>query len=446
MKHVVRNTKIQRFPSEIGSPLPDGGCKIPKLTKILAVVLCSFPFFYMLVLGGCIGRNLTKPTTQMDAAPEYWIRVLLFENINTCKLKVNSSFQLIDSQTQTPLATFNKLDEPAILTLSNGAFFIQGYTFKVNELIIAPNDPHIFNLNSCDFRGKLKLIFNADGTFDAVNLIPLEPYLAGVVGAEMPDYWESAALQAQTIAARTYCLYIKNRFGSTRNWDVKKTQANQTYQGVIAESNQVWRTVNQTQGKVLTCHLLDGHEGIFPAYYSAVCGGHTENSGNVFGGDTLQPLLGVPCPYCKYTAKPSFYFWPIAQYDKAIVTAKLIEKYPKLSQLGKITQITPTGQSVYAEQNVTRLTSITLTGSTGKTDSIRAEDLRLTIDPTGRQIKSPACEIVDLGDKWAFISGKGFGHGVGMCQYGAAEMAREGKTATEILSYYYPGSKIASIY
>jgi stage II sporulation protein D len=54
--------------------------------------------------------------------------------------------------------------------------------------------------------------------------------------------------------------------------------------------------------------------------------------------------------------------------------------------------------------------------------------------------------MIDMGDKWAFVRGRGFGHGVGMCQCGAEGMARQGKTAQQILSYYYPGSSIVRVY
>ena len=85
-------------------------------------------------------------------------------------------------------------------------------------------------------------------------------------------------------------------------------------------------------------------------------------------------------------------------------------------------------------------------GATGKTDTLRGEDLRLALDPSGREIQSTICQIVPWGDGWAFLSGRGWGHGVGMCQHGAQGMARLGKTAPEILRHYYPGSKIVNIY
>ncbi|MBA7697232.1 hypothetical protein ES703_105892 [subsurface metagenome] len=400
-------------------------------------------FLCLTVLGGCRGRQFTGPTPQMDIEPQFWVRVLLLEDITGCTLKTVSAFSVINAQTQGTEARFEEVGASINIRTAAGKIAVGGHLVTGKAAIILPDDPHIFNLNGDDYRGKLKLIINPDGSsFDAVNLVPLEPYLAGVVGAEMPNYWEPAALAAQAITARTYCLYIKKHFGSKRTWDVRKTQANQVYLGVVAESTQTWNAVYRTYGQVLVCKHPAGNEDIFPTYYSSTCGGHTENSEHVFG-DSFEPLVGVPCPYCKEVAKPSFFFWPMAQFDKATVTTKLSKRYSSLKRLGEITNIIPVKQSNYGK--FSRLTLVKLLGSTGKSDSLRAEDLRLTIDPTGNKIKSTICKIINMGDKWAFLSGRGYGHGVGMCQCGAQAMARGGKTARRILSYYYPGSKILTI-
>ncbi len=386
------------------------------------------------------------PTAQMDIEPQFWVKVLLLENITSCTLKTAPSFAVLDPQTQStvPMYRDDQADVPVNVSVSAGRIVIAGQPFTSNEVIISPDDPYIFNLNGDAYRGKLKLQIGPDGSsFDAVNLVPLEPYLAGVVGAEMPNYWEPAALKAQAIAARTYCLYIKRHFGSNRSWDVRRTAANQVYLGVKAESPQIWNAVNRTYGQVLVCKHSDGTEGIFPTYYSSICGGHTENSRHVFG-DSFEPLVGVPCPYCKDVAKLSFFFWPMVQFDKTNVTTRLLQRYPKLKQLGEITNVTASKQSNYGK--FSRLTLVKLLGSTGKSDSLRAEDFRLSIDPTGNKLKSTICKIIKWGDKWLFLSGRGWGHGVGMCQYGAEAMAREGKTAKQILSYYYPGSEIVRVY
>jgi stage II sporulation protein D len=409
-----------------------------------AVYYCRIVFLLWLIIpSGCKERQLGRTTPQMDIEPRFWIRVLLLNSASVCTLKVESSFVVLDAQTKTAESRFNRYNAPAEVTISEGRIAISGRAFTGEQIIIFPDEPYIFNLNGDDYRGKLELILNPDSnSFDAINLVPLEPYLAGVISAEIPNYWEPEVLKAQAIAARTYCMYVKNRFGDGRNWDVTKTQANQRYLGVKAESAQVWAAINQTHGQVLVCRQADGTEGLFPAYYASSCGGHTENSKNVFG-DFFEPLTGVPCPYCKDVAKENFFSWPTVQFNKTDVTNSLLKRYPKLAELGEIKDINSIEQSNYG--GFSRLTRIELIGSTGKKDFLRAEDFRLAIDPSGQDIKSAICQIVDAGDNWAFVQGRGFGHGVGMCQCGAEGMARAGETCEQILSYYYPGSKIVTI-
>ncbi|MHC4395508.1 MAG: SpoIID/LytB domain-containing protein [Planctomycetota bacterium] len=382
----------------------------------------------------------------MDSSPEFWVRVLLLNDVTACTLKSGSALSVIEPKTSAIEGYFGLSEVPMKINVSDSKITIAGRGFRSNELIIMPGEPYIFNLNGDDYRGKLKIILNSDGSsFDVINHVPLEPYLAGVVGAEMPDYWESSALQAQSVAARTYCLYIKRHFGNRRTWDVKKTQANQVYRGVSAESPRIWDAVSRTSGQILVSKKQNADIGyeLFPAYYSSTCGGHTENSNNVFRGDSFESLSGVGCPYCRKVAKPRFFLWPMVQFDKDDVTGKLLKKYPKLKALGEIINIAVHKQSNYGE--FSRLTSVKLLGSTSKSEYLNAEDLRLTIDPSGRKVRSTICQIVNVGDKWRFLYGRGWGHGVGMCQCGAQAIAREGKSARQILSYYYPGSRISTI-
>lgn len=411
------------------------------LRRIVAALLLG-----LIVVGGCREREFARTTPGMDVEQRFWVRVLLLDDVKTCVLRVSSSFAILDREANrtVPVYRGDQVGVPTPIEVSAGKITIAGRIFTGGEIIIWPDQPHIFGINGDDYRGKLKLVLNSDGgSFDAVNLVPVEAYLAGVVGAEMPNYWEPAALKAQAITARTYCLYIKEHFGVKRAWDVKRTAANQVYLGVKAESAQTWRAVSETQGQVLMCRQNGGTEDIFPAYYSSTCGGHTENSKHVFG-DSFEPLGGVRCPYCRYVAKPSFFYWPTAQFDKSEVTDRLLKKYPKLKASGEITNITSAKQSDYGD--FSRLTLVKLVGSEGKSNFLRAEDLRLTIDPSGNKLKSTICRIISMGDKWAFLAGRGYGHGVGMCQCGAQGMARKGKTTDEILSYYYPGSKVMRVY
>jgi stage II sporulation protein D len=396
----------------------------------------------MLFILGCRERELISPppAAPVAAVQNNWIRVLLNKDIKTCTVMVPSSYEIINTTSGASLGRFLKNVGPLPVSVSAGQINISGKSFEGNQITIIPDQPFVFYIGDKGYRGELRIALNSERTsFDIINNVPLETYLAGVIGAEMPSYWEPEALKAQAIASRTYCLYMKQRFGWQRTWDVNKTQSNQMYMGLEAESPKVWDAVNQTSGQVLNCRDESGKNGIFPAYFSSICGGHTENSKNVFG-DSFVPLCGVDCPWCKQVAARDMFFWPTLKLDKSYVSSQLIIKYPSLAKLGEISNILIDKQSDW--NGFSRPTNLRLIGTSGQSDFIRAEDLRLGIDPTGRKVRSTICKITPSAQLFVFSGGRGFGHGVGMCQYGSEGMAREGATAQQILNHYYPGASI----
>ncbi len=418
-----------------------------RLSFFLIFRVAAIFFIFLAINSGCKSRKPVNSTPDTNVSEQYWVRVMLLNNIQECSIGIDSKFSIEEVNDNTQIKNSIKSYKPVRKSLSakisNGHINIADQAYNSNQIIISPDEPYVFSLNDKLYRGKVKLIANRDSnSIDVINLIPIESYIAGVAGAEMPDYWEPEALKCQAIAARTYCLFIKKRFGSNRAWDLNKTAAHQVYRGIEAESASVWKAVNSTSGMVLTCRQADGTEDIFPSYYSSTCGGHTENSENVFG-DSYEPLKGVECSYCKDVAKPEIFFWPDVQFEKADVIARLTSKYPNLSKVGEIIDILTARESEYGE--FSRLTKIEIKGSNGNSEFLRAEDFRLTIDPSGNKLKSAACKLKITDDKLIFTEGRGWGHGVGMCQCGAEGMARKGKKAEDILQYYYPGSKILKI-
>jgi stage II sporulation protein D len=407
---------------------------------VLASMLCVVLFW------GCRRREQPaqpSPLLGLEGQPE--VRVLLVDDATECLFSCDAPVTVTNVDSQLPEAHFKSVDKPIVVELVGEEVSFAGWGCPSGKLQITPDANSIFSVNGHRYRGKLQIVVAHDSnSFDVVNLVGTEAYLAGVIGAEMPTYWEPQALEAQAIAGRTYCLYIKKRFGANRHWDIRKTAANQMYKGVSVESQAVWRAIAKTAGKVLVCARPGNEtEDIFPAYYASTCAGHTENSENVFG-DTFGPLKGVPCKYCIKIAKGEFLNWPTVYVTKTRLNEKLFERYPQLKKLGSIEQISAVSPSRY--DGLTRLTWIKLEGNNGTSDILRAEDFRLAVDPTGFKIKSAAFEIQKTGTGWAFASGKGYGHGVGMCQCGAQGMARKGKSTGEILSYYYPGSRIKKLY
>jgi stage II sporulation protein D len=303
----------------------------------------------------------------------------------------------------------------------------------------------VFWLNGLGFRGTLHLVLDPEGRrFDAVNWVPLEPYVAGVVGAEMPPYWEPQALKAQAIATRTYCWALKKQPNSARrHWDIRRTEGHQVYRGLAAECASVWNAVEGTTGMVLAAPDQNGIQTVFRSYYSAICGGHTEAGISVFG-DVGRPLAAVECPFCGEMTRGDQFFWSPVQVDRRTAIERLEQRYPSLKALNGVGLVEPSRQSTY--QGFSRITQFRVVGCNGKTETVRAEDLRLVLDPSGRKIRSTCFRFSDAGDTWAFLEGRGWGHGVGMCQTGAQGMARQGWRAEEILQHYYPGSHVMGLY
>jgi len=392
----------------------------------------------ILLYAGCSRNPLPSVTSGIDDSEERWIRVLLFGNLSECTLYSYSALVIEDRQTDSRVRFERPYQTLSVQWLGDG-FGIGDQRFQ-NDILIRTESPFVFEVNKVPFRGYLRLVQNPEGSgFLAINHVPLESYLRGVVPAEMHSYWEPEALKAQAVACRTYSLYIKNRFGSGRLWDLKRTQANQVYKGVLAETAPTNHAVAQTDGQVLVCPDSKGQRRLFPAYYSSVCGGHTENSRNVFG-DSVKALEGVECPYCRQTARPDFYSWSGVLIDRQILTERLVQRYPSLSRLGEIERIEP----VRVSENG-RITSLRLVGSNGQTAFLRGEDFRLTADSSGRRLKSTIFTLRTTPHGFEFTDGKGFGHGVGLCQSGAQALARQGKTYREIIEYYYPGSQIVRL-
>jgi stage II sporulation protein D len=407
---------------------------------------CLTPLILILVLlfSGCKKKyEPVEPVPDVNISSRFWVRVLLFDNIRECSLTAVSDLVVSDGSEKN-ICGFAATSKAIKVSLKAGSIVIDGVPIG-KTAVIKTHETLIFAINKDRYRGHLKLMVSEDnGSFDAINLVPMEAYLYGVVGAEMPGYWETEALMAQATAARTYCLYVKETRGAKRQWDMKTTAAHQVYRGLKAETATVRDAVNKTKGMFLTSDDSKNKDGIFPAYYGSSCGGHTENSKNVFG-DSYKTLVGVKCKYCRKVAKKKFFFWPKVEFTTEAISGKLTERYKVLKQkLGSIESIKVSQQSKY--RGFARVTSVELVSSSGKKEYLRGEDFRLALDRTGNKLKSACFRIKKSRGKYRFLDGRGFGHGVGMCQCGAEGMARAGAKTDKILSYYYPGSKIKKLY
>ena len=277
-------------------------------------------------------------------------------------------------------------------------------------------------VNGKDYRGRIELRKKKNGLLIVINELDIEEYLLGVIAAEVPYDWEFEVLKAQAVASRTYALYQKRASGK-RPYHILATVDGQVYSGKNGERGNAARAVRETTGVVITY----GGE-VIPAFYHASCGGHTENATELWGID--EPYLkGVDCD-CQEISR--YGLWE-KRIPAIRLEALLARQGYRLSGITGIEMdsITPAG----------RVRQVTIRHE-GGTTFIPAETLRAAVGYSF--LPSVFFEPALEGNEVVF-SGRGLGHGVGLCQWGAKEMALRGVDFKSILSHYYPGTTLKRI-
>ena len=299
-----------------------------------------------------------------------------------------------------------------------GGFSINGRVIKTDGLtIISEGSPILFNNRR--YNGAFSLHKDESDKITVVNILPLEEYLAGLVTSEMPSDWPLESLKAQAVTARTYALYQKDiRKPSQAIYDVEASVLDQVYGG-ITEDDGVKDAVAATAGEILMYH---GES--FKSFFHSTCGSQTELPMNVWGEKNIFPVI-----IDKYCARSPYNEW---RYS-----ISRLELAKRLRSAGFPAE---TVEDIRLEKNGGGLRAATVIIDTGgQTVFIRSNDFRKIVGFDS--IKSTWFNVGIRGNYVGF-AGRGFGHGVGMCQWGAKGMAEAGKSYREILKFYYPGAKI----
>ncbi len=291
------------------------------------------------------------------------------------------------------------------------------------------------------YAGRVYDIRLADGKYVAINALPIENYLTGVLSKELYANWGMAAYRAQAIAARTYAFYQIETFGRTHPWDVTGTQSSQVYGGRNAETPHSRLGTDQTRGIIME-GISHGERGVFCAYFSACNGGAEESAHSAWGDHRVSTLVN------KYTgnldaACPEFNWPPMVISKWAITNAVhwwgVKNKLAYLADLGAVSSVAVTRSNPITG----RPEIITLTDAAGHIGKMRAEEFRLALlmDPNPAVHAPPSSffQIVDRPASIELVNGHGFGHGIGLSQWGAEDLASRGYSARYILQMYYPG-------
>lgn len=313
------------------------------------------------------------------------------------------------------------------ISASNGVLRLDGSPFPGGSITIE-GKPALYRIDNATYRGLLTIYADGDTGVMVVNVLDIEDYLAGVINSEISSNWPIEAVKAQAIAARTYALSQMKGMSQPvcdAHYDVESTIVDQVYHGAHREDKRAYEGVRATTGLVLTRGGL-----IFPSFYHSTCGGMTEYARNVW--DQAASSSPTVDPYCRHSPNSAWFV--------------RIPRVEFISMLTKAGILKPETLLMGIEQ-------------TKLVDSPRADEVQLITDAGEMRIKATALrELIGYqrlkstwfnvgieGDEVVF-AGRGFGHGVGLCQWGAKGMAEAGKNYRDILKQYYSDAEIGRMY
>ena len=345
------------------------------------------------------------------------LRIAIRQGVPSVSIKIKGNFEISDLDSNLLIYKGRSLKNK----------LAQGYQGKIGISDIKTDSARVkirlvknglIYINNRPFREDINLIFK-DNKLLVVNELNLEDYIKGVLSHEVSPWWPMEALKAQAVVARTYALYHL-QFTKNKDFDLTADVYSQVYGGRTAERWRSNRAVDLTAGEILTYQ-----ENLLPAYYHATCAGHTEDAANLWNIDAA-PLKGVACSFC--VDSPHFR-WK-TQMPLEEMRVKLNNKGIEVSKI--------TGLEIAGRNLSGRVTELRLICE-NKSLNTSAKDFRQALGPD--IIRSTNFNINIISDT-AYFEGLGWGHGVGLCQWGAYFMAKKNYKYQEILKYYYPGAEL----
>jgi stage II sporulation protein D len=279
----------------------------------------------------------------------------------------------------------------------------------------------IHQIGELSIHGRVRVLRRGAG-LAVIALVPLERYVEGGVGREMPSGWDPEALRAQAVVSRTYALHALGHPADS-DYDVEATTTSQVFGGRAAAVATVRAAVAATRGQ----YLVHRGEPILAVFHSA-SGGQTA---------AAEEVWGDPVPYLRSIEVEEEEEAP-STYWRAAVSRTTLRR--ALGQLGLDVGGNPQ-LSVLERWPSGRVKRLELRGH-GGARRLSGELLRRALGPD--VVKSTLFELRDEGSE-VVIVGSGHGHGVGMSQWGAKAMADGGASHQEILATFFPGTTLARV-
>lgn len=285
--------------------------------------------------------------------------------------------------------------------------------WRSQSLWIEPTANGVVWIGDRWYRGRTALVPSSGG-LTAVNYVNIEDYLYSVLGSEMFPNWPLEALKAQAVAARSYALY-KRSISTNAAYDLGDTTTWQVYKGVESEAPPTHQAVEATAGQV----MIYGGKVILAVFHSS-SGGHTEN---------VEDVWKQPLPYLR----------GVADYDQGAPVFEWTKSFSR-NQLSRLISGVGNVVEMTAERTTPQGRVVTmLVKGDRATKRLSGSDLRNALD-----LKSTLFVVNPVGEGFQ-ISGRGFGHGLGLSQWGAYNLAVKGINYQQILDHYYQNATLAQI-
>ncbi len=360
------------------------------------------------------------PEGRGDGSPRI-VRVAVVTDAKLINLKIRSPYQVLALNTNEELSRGRRIWRARVLPTESG-IKIGKLDLKIYGVRIQPQKSSAIYINGRRFRGAVDIIRQPNKTLLVINHLDVEEYVSGVLYHEVAAWWPMETLKAQAIVARTFALY-QSKVNAGKDYDLVATAYSQVYGGRTSERGRTSKAVRLTKNKVLTYK-----DKLFPTFYHATCAGHTEDAANLWN-IKISPLQGRECRFCQRS--------PHLHWKKNISLQDIAEALEQAGfKVGEIQAIQIIERDVSG-----RITDLEITSTRGKI-KIAANRFRLAVGPN--LIRSTNFEL-EVKNRHAYFTGRGWGHGVGMCQWGAFFMARERYNVEQILGYYYPEARIKKI-
>ena len=440
---------------------------------------------FVTILLGFLSCMLFLVGTVYAQAPENNIRVGIWSNQRNILVSADVDYKIVNVDKNQTLGRFSA-NEKATIAYNGNGFILNGKKIdavRLSLLKLKNDDAYSIEVNKKKYRGDINIhVTNGKSGMTVVNILSVEKYLYGVIAKEISPSWSLEAVKAQAVAARTYAFYSRNKHQSD-GYDVCATTDCQVYGGREGEVLRGIKAVDDTAGQVI---LYKGK--LIPAYFHSSSGGYTENSENIWG--TYLPYLrGVvdydqgsphynwekqltPNELGELLSKAGYNVGTIKAIGISPLTAQPIDtpdrgvsgRVKMIRFIGTNGSIQLTGEKlrtilslksslfdVHIMLPVQKSIEFEISDGIGNVGNKKVEiNLPSTSEKGYFTDKEDIHRISGRSNEIISISGFGWGHGIGLSQWGAKAMAEKGPQDDptyfkEILKHYYQGVEVKKL-